>query len=93
MPWRTSQEVGQLADELLEMGTTLRKACQKWTSGVTAGTIERPVLFINDLTALAAVRGSVRKVVREVDGKVDDAIAGTYDWRSDVGNGGSKTDG
>lgn len=93
MSWMTAQEVdSQVAAELLEMGTTLHRVCQKWAAKVADGTIPYDDLFINEKTALKAIRGRVRKLVREVDAKVDEAIAGTYDRRSDVGNGGSKTD-
>jgi hypothetical protein len=67
-------------EPLKNLWQDFHKACERWEQASRAGSIAREDLFLNDATAALSL-GTLRKFQREINGKLEDAIAGVYRYR------------
>jgi hypothetical protein len=68
-------------DPLLALAAECKKLCDRWDQAEKKKAIARPDLLLNNVTPEAAL-GTLRKFVREANGKLDDAVAGVYRYRT-----------
>lgn len=78
----TSKDVRErFVAPLLELANDCKRLCERWEEAQKSRAIARPDLLLNDVTPTAAL-GTLRKLVREASGKLDDAVAGVYRYRT-----------
>jgi len=78
----TSGDVRErFAEPLFELAADCKRLCDRWEEAQKGREIARPDLLLNDVTPAAAM-GTLRKFVREASGKLDDAVAGVYRYRT-----------
>jgi hypothetical protein len=80
----------RFAEPLAELASEFEKLCRRWERTRKARKIARPDLLLNDSLPQAAI-GTLRKLLREASGKLDDAIAGVYRYRRTETRGGRRT--
>ena len=77
----TPEEVRKrFAGPLLGLASDFGSLCDRWEEAHDSQRISRRELLLNDVTPELAL-GTLRKLLREASGKLEDAIAGVYRYR------------
>lgn len=70
----------QFVKPLIALTRDFQKTCDQWEQALRSGDLLREDLFLNEGTAKLSL-GTLRKLQREIAGKLEDAIAGVYRYR------------
>ena len=78
--YRISDDVrSSFAEPLSELALAFQETCDQWQRAYRAGHITQEELYLNTSTATRGL-GALRKLHREISGKLEDAIAGVYQY-------------
>ncbi len=67
----------KIASELNRLGEDWVRTIVRWEDSIESGEITDPGIYLNDTMAVDGL-ARLRKLLRELDGKIDDVKAGLY---------------
>ena len=80
--FRTSSEIRKMfVTPMSEMIAEMMRLCDDWDSAVERGDIAVPDMLLNDTMAHNSL-GTIKKFIRELQGKIDDSKLGVYRHRA-----------
>ncbi len=74
----------RFAKPLLQLAEDFGSLCKRWNDACASGKIAKPDLLLNEQMPESGLK-LLRKLYREADNKLDDAIEGVYRYRKNEG--------